>query len=352
MKKMKVNQFLPNLDRGDAISNYAIEVKNLLANAGYDSQIYVNSCSEKMKNSCKHYSEYVGGAQNVAIFHFSIGSMLDDFIFDLKEKLIIVYHNTTPSKYFHGVNEKLVRLLENADGTLLKLKKRTSLAIGVSEFNSEHLKKLGFKNVATIPLIIDLESLKQEIDKNLYEKYRDKCVNILFVGRLAPNKKQEDLIKSFYIYNKHINPRSRLFIVGNYLDTEKYFRELLKITKSLDLNNNVFFTGFVPLKELATYYRLSDVFLSMSEHEGFMVPLLECMKLRVPILAFNSSAIPYTMGDTGIIFNKKNYGAVAELIDYAVRNKNEIVEKQNERLKFFDAEKIKKDFLSQIEKLK
>lgn len=347
---MQINQFLPNFDYGDAISNHAIEIKKTLASAGYDSKIYVNHCSEQMKKGCRHFSEYKENKGNIAIFHFSIKSILDDFVFDLKEKLVIIYHNTTPAEYFYNVNDEMARLLENTDEILLKLKKRTSLAIGVSEFNSEHLKKMGFKNVATIPLIINLEKYQGAINNSLYDKYKDGFTNILFVGRLTPNKKHEDLLKTFYIYNKYINQRSRLFIVGSFKGSQIYCQELIRIQKELNLNN-VFITGLVPFEELATYYKLADVFLSMSEHEGFLAPLPECMKMEVPILAFNSSAVPHTLEGAGIVFNKKNYGAVAELIDFAVKNKKTIIEEQNKRLTSFDQEKIKKDFLNELKQL-
>src|SRR5690606_3919553 len=142
---------------------------------------------------------------------------------------------------------------------------------------------------------------------------KDGYTNLLFVGRIAPNKKQDDIIKIFYYYKKFINPESRLILVGSYIGMERYYSELIKLVNDLDLQD-VFFTGHIPFESILAYYQISHLFLCMSEHEGFCVPIVEAMLFDLPIIAYRSSAVPATLGNAGFVVSEKNYKAIAELI--------------------------------------
>lgn len=114
------------------------------------------------------------------------------------------------------------------------------------------------------------------------EHYKDDgYTNFIFVGRVAPNKKQEDVIRAFYCYKKYCNPKSRLFIVGSYNGMERYYHRLRRYVGALELDN-VVFTGHIPFAQILAYYHLADLFLCMSDHEGFCVPLVEAMYFNLP----------------------------------------------------------------------
>jgi glycosyltransferase involved in cell wall biosynthesis len=74
------------------------------------------------------------------------------------------------------------------------------------------------------------------------------------------------------------------------------------------------FTGQVPDAELAAYYRAASVYISMSEHEGFCVPLIEAMATDVPVLAYSCTAIPETLDGAGVQFAPKHFELAAELL--------------------------------------
>lgn len=216
------------------------------------------------------------------------------------------------------------------------------MALGDSEYNRKELEELGFKKTGVLPVIMDFEKYGQKPDKKIFKKYKDNNINFLFVGRLSPNKKQEDVIKTFYYYNKYINSCSRLFLVGSYTGTEKYYAQLQYLVQQLDIKD-VHIMGQVKFTELLAYYKLADVFVSMSEHEGFCVPLLECMYFGIPIIAYRSTAIPYTLGGTGIQVNEKRFFEVAEMVNVLLENKelkNRIIERQRIRLTEFDRSKV------------
>ena len=200
---------------------------------------------------------------------------------------------------------------------------------------------------------MDFERYKQEPDSKIMKKFDDDYANFLFVGRLSPNKKQEDIIKTFYYYHKYINSNSRLFLIGSQAGAEKYHAQLQNLVTQLNLDN-IHIMGRVDFKELLAYYKLADVFISMSEHEGFCVPLLESMYFGIPIIAFDSTAIPYTLKGCGVLFKEKQYEEVAELMNFLMDNRDlnhRIVEKQRKRLKEFDKSGLVELLKGYIEKV-
>ena len=212
-----------------------------------------------------------------------------------------------------------------------------------SKYNAEELMELGYKKIEVLPILISFDDYEKEPKKEIIEKYKDGKKNILFVGRVAPNKMHEDIIKSFYYYKKYINRNSRLILAGNSKGFEKYFELLKKLVDRLELTEDVIFTGHTKFNEILAYYRIADLFLCMSEHEGFCVPLVESMYFKVPILAYNSSAIKGTLNNSGVIVNKKDYFLISELMNLIIENEDinkQIIEKQNQRLKDFETEKI------------
>ncbi|MCK4250664.1 glycosyltransferase family 4 protein [candidate division WOR-3 bacterium] len=343
---MKIHQILPTISPGDAIGNDVIEIRNILRKWGYKSDIYAQNIHPEMSKIAKKYIAYkkVSSKDNILIFHFSIGSEVSDFVKTLPDKKIMIYHNITPHKYFIGINDYLAILLKNGRNELKSFAGITDLALGDSEYNRLELEELGFGNTDVLPILVDFEKYDNPNYK-LLERYEDDCVNILFVGQISPHKRQGDIIKAYYYY-KHINPRSRLFLVGNYERSERYYEQLQELTRRLKLKD-VYITGMVGFKDMVAYYKLADIFLSMSEHEGFCVPLLESMFFDIPVIAYNSTAIPYTLGDSGILIKEKNYEEIAEMINLLVEDTElriRIIKKQNERLKEFDKEKVKNKF--------
>lgn len=339
---VQVHQILHTLSYGDAVSNEVIEIRRALRKMGYHSEIFAINSHPKVSKFCKHIKEYKKSVNNVVLYHLSIASLeVTEFVRLLPDTKILIYHNITPHNYFRNVNDELYYLCKKGREELKTLNETVKLALGDSEYNRNELTNNGFKNTDILPILIDYSIYKSSSNLEIMKKYEDDFINLLFVGRVAPNKKQEDLIKTFYYY-KRINPKSRLFIVGSYEGMEKYFMQLKDIVERLSLAD-VIFTGQTSLNEIITYYKLADVFICMSEHEGFCVPLLESMCFNVPIIAYNSTAIPYTLSNCGILVNEKRYDEIAEMIDLLVNDdklRTNVVNGQVQRLKDFEMSKI------------
>lgn len=225
------------------------------------------------------------------------------------------------------------------------------MSLTMSEYSKGELENFGFKNINVLPVFIDFDKYGRHINENLLiKKMVTSGKNLIFVGRTVPNKKQEDIIKTFYFYKK-INPFSKLFLIGETKSCPRYVAFLKDLITKLKLPD-VHITGDVSFDELIGFYRSSDIFICMSEHEGFCVPLLEAMYFKLPVIAYNSTAIPYTLGDAGVLINEKNYSGIAELIDtILIDNKlhSQIITKQNERWQEFTIEKTSSKLKKYIE---
>ena len=212
-----------------------------------------------------------------------------------------------------------------------------------SEFNKQNLRELGYKvPIDVLPIIIPFDDYKKEPNQDIMEKYKDGKHNIIFTGRIAPNKYHQDIITAFACYKKYYDSEARLFLVGSYKETDTYYRKLKKYVELLAVEDIVF-TGHIKFEEILAYYRVADVFVCMSEHEGFCVPLVEAMFFGIPIIAYNCTAVPITLGDGGILIDKKNPIETAALINRLISDnvlRDRIRENQKKQLEDFQYEKI------------
>ena len=352
---MRIDQLTPAINMtGDSISNYVFGIRDLLIELGYKSNIYIENKDFSFSGFVKDYRKCKVKKEDIVILHATIGSNLTNFFRNLKCKKMIIYHGHTPAKFFNGVNNKIFKLLESYDDDLRSLIGTTDYVLCDSEFNKQDLEKIGFRDIKVNPIFINFNRFK-EINQAIADKFNDDYINISCIGRIIPNKKIQDTIKIFYYYKNFINSKSRLFIVGSISnDAEKYYKSLVEYISKLKLRD-VYFTNKVSDKDLASYYKSSDIFLCMSEHEGLGLPLIEAMYFDIPIIAFNSTAVPYTLDNAGILVDKKDFKKIAELINTILINedlKYKIIEGQKERLKYFDNEKLKKQCLQHIMNVK
>lgn len=343
---MEANQWLPGFASGDAISNDALVLQDVIKSRGCKSEIFCPNrhVSPKVRSLCKDWEIYpdYSSKENIVIYHFSIGSPLSERFKTIPDKKVLIYHNITPDKYFNSINAEKALVLYQGRKELQTLKDVPQLALADSEYNRKELEEWGYKNTAVLYPFLDYSGLKTNPCKKILNQYRDRWVNILFVGRITPNKKIEDVIKIFYYYKNSVNPKSRLFIVGSFVGMEKYCSYLRALVLELNLSN-VIFTGHVTTKELVAYYNLSNLFLCMSEHEGFCIPLVESMYFNVPIIAFNAAAVPYTLGGSGILVSEKDFPKIAELINMVLDKddlRRSIIKNQEKRLGEFSRDKI------------
>lgn len=335
-----VHQLTVNFGSGDAIGNHIRALRGLLRGWGHASDVYAQHVHEALAGDARFYLRYRDASSRdaVLLFHFSIGSEVTSFFAGLPDRKVVVYHNITPAEYFVGVNARVADRCRRGRWELERLAAVTDLGLGVSEYNRRELETAGFRRTGVLPILVDWTQYAAAPVPALEAAY-GRGRNLLFVGRIAPNKRIEDLVKTYYFYRR-LDPESRLLIVGTAVDMEGYLAGCQKLAAELGLLDSVVFAGAVSQAELCTYYRLASVYLSLSEHEGFCVPLLEAMHFGVPVVAYAAAGVPGTLGGAGLLVEEKDFPTIAELAHRAATDpglRAAVAAGQRERLGTFDA---------------
>jgi glycosyltransferase involved in cell wall biosynthesis len=316
-----VHQVLAALSYGDAIGNEALAIQRHLRSAGFESDIFAERVHPRMASLARPLFEYreVSGRDTICVFHFSIGSAAGRLAYHVPDRLVCIYHNITPAHFFLGFHPHLAGLCHHGRRELEAFADRTELALGDSEFNRRELEAAGYRQTAVLPIVLDLDAYRRAPSPVVKRLYDDGRTNLLFVGRVIPNKKIDDLVRVFAVYQRYVDPRSRLLVVGDYRGHERYYDRLQAMVRALDLDE-VVFPGQVDEDDLMAYYSVADLFLCLSEHEGFCVPLVEAMSFGLPVLAYDAGAVSETLRGGGVLLREKRPEIVAELAHLVSRD--------------------------------
>ncbi|MGQ9618811.1 MAG: glycosyltransferase family 4 protein [Candidatus Aminicenantia bacterium] len=353
---MKVHQLLTSLTYGDAISDEAIMIKRILEEQGIESHIFSHFYHPRTLKYLSRKEEFFNlvEPEDVIIFHFSISSPISKLYRKTKARKMIIYHNITPFQYFIEFQKDLAKFTYFGRAELKDFIDITDLALGDSEFNRKELEESGYRKTGVLPIIRNFDAFENAKRTAIDQIFSDGKTNILFVGRIIPNKCVHDLIKSFRFYKREFNPSSRLLIVGEYAGFERYYYSLLDFVRALKLED-VYFTGHVTFEELVSFYRVSDLFVILSEHEGFCVPIIESFYMGIPVVAYSSTAVPETMNGAGVLIERKDPEYVAKIIDKIVREssfRKEVIEKQKGAFEKYKVQNLKGLLLKYIEEVK
>ncbi|HEX8423244.1 MAG TPA: glycosyltransferase, partial [Pyrinomonadaceae bacterium] len=315
-----VHQLLPDIVYGDAISNQAINIRDYLRSRGYASEIFVGRRDERMAGEAHLFAPALVESGDALIYHHSIGSKLTAFAVAHAGAKCLVYHNITPAEYYAPYRPGFAWMLETGRAHLPRLAPHFDCSVGDSSFNAAELAACGFESPGVLPIICDPAKWKLRADTGVLERLQDGRVNLLFVGRIAPNKKQDELVRAFALY-READAHSRLVIAGEGRASDPFYARLLEDISARGLGAHVVVTGQITDAELLAYYRTAHLYWSLSEHEGFGVPLVEAMWFDVPVLAYRSAAVPETLGEAGLTFDgKDDLRAAARLAKLVTRD--------------------------------
>ena len=311
-----VDQVLATLGYGDAIGNEALGIQRALVTAGYDSRIYVQTADPRVEDLTEDYRDLIDDSHpnRILIHHFSLGSRASRVAFALPDRMMLVYHNITPPQYFRDVNVTLMQQCFDGRRELQAWARRCDLAVGDSAFNQAELDALGFPRTGVLPVVPDFSHLDVPPDQALAGQFDDDAMNILFVGRLIPNKKIEDLVRTLAVYRRRYDPRARLLVVGSHAGFDDYHASIATLVRDLRISG-VHLLDHVTNEELTALYDVADLFLSASEHEGFCVPLVEAFWKRIPVVAYAAAAVPATMDGGGVLYDRKDPRHIASIIN-------------------------------------
>ena len=313
----RVHQFHPVLAPGDAISDHVFALRDRIRGWGHEALAYAIEAKPGVEREVVSYRRLFRDVrpEDTLILHYSMGSEVFDQLVKLSCRRVLVYHNVTPPEFFTGINAHAAAGARLGRRRLADLAPRIDLAIGVSDYNTRELVAAGFAPAATVPILIDWSRFAVPPDQTVLNAWSgpdSAGTKLLFVGRIAPNKRQDELIRMLAYYRTCIDPAAQLLLVGAFRDQPQYSQRLHALVRALGLEAGVTFTGPVSLAELVAYYRCASVFVSLSEHEGFGLPLLEAMQHRLPVVALDRAAVGETVAGAGVLLREKDLAAAAE----------------------------------------
>ncbi len=313
---MIVHQWMPAAHRGDAVGDNARVLRDLFRAWGHTSEIFALSIDADLEGEVRPWHDPAARRGDVTLLHFAVPSPLSRAFGTLPGARVLHYHNVTPAHFFAPYDPGICRLASLGRQELAALADRTDLALGVSEYNREELVALGFPRTGVLPIVVDTDRLRSAPGVPALETWlQDGLANILFVGRIAPNKRIEDHIRLAEHYKRYVDVSYRFIFVGNDRAVPRYSATIQALIAEYEMLPDRFcFTGPVPDRELAAYYRNAHAYVSLSEHEGFCVPLVEAMAMDVPVLAYRAAAVPETLGGAGVSFAPKDLEQAAELL--------------------------------------
>lgn len=310
MTPRRFSQVLVSASPGDAVTNEALALRPALRLLG-ESDIFARYYDPSLAADVLPLDEYgrrapsgaPGAADDVLVVHGSIGEpAVADFLAGRPERLVLRYHNISPSAPFRTYDPVFAALLDEGRREVAALRPRVALALADSGFNAADLEAMGYAGVRVSPLVVDPADLcKLDSHRPTAEHLRTRVEGpvLLYVGQLLPHKRPDLLVQAFHVLATYVDPEAHLILVGparlpGYRDAVQHLVHELSLP-------NAWVAGPVSPEALAAFYRRADAFVTASEHEGFCVPLLEAMAFDLPVGARAAGAIPETAGDAALV---------------------------------------------------
>jgi glycosyltransferase involved in cell wall biosynthesis len=353
---VRIDQWVPALHRGDAIGDSARLMRDAFRRWGHQADVYALELDHDLQGDGRPWSEWrAGGPADVVILHYALPSPLTASLRQHRGRRVLLHHNITPPEFFLGYDPEMVRICAIGREEWKQLRGEVDLALADSEYNRRELEEAGFARTGVLPIFLDFARYREPPARALEAMLGDGRTNLLFVGRVTPNKRQEDLVRLAAYWKRFVSPDVRLVLVGKLPRRRPYLDALQALVQEEGFTPwEVVLTGHVSHAELLACYRTASLFVSMSEHEGFGVPLVEAMLMRVPILAYAATAVSFTLGDAGVQFPAKDYPEMAEVghrvaTDAALREA--VLAGQDERLHAFAPDSVESRLRAHLQSL-
>ena len=311
-----VHQVIAGAAPRDAITNHVLTAREVIRSMGFRSEIFCEPphIAYELRNDVRPSTQWRVATQpaDLAILHYSIDSPAFTDISEQARRCAIHYHNVTPPDLLWRDAPALARQCQQGRLRLGDLAGAVSHAAADSHFNAEELPPLGYPAADVIgvfrqPLPLHAKSVHKRRQANA------PCIRMLFVGRGAPNKCQHDAILALAALTQ-AGEDAELRLVGNWGGNRGYLDRCLRLAQRTGVSDRVHLIGSIPDVALAREFEDADVFVCLSEHEGYCVPLIEAMEAGLPIVGYAAGAVPETMGSAGLLIEEKSPGLVAEAV--------------------------------------
>jgi glycosyltransferase involved in cell wall biosynthesis len=313
---MRIHQLLSGAGPHDAITSEAVSFRARFRQWGWDGKDYAVHVAPGLNGHIRMLKRFKPKPDDVLLLHHSAGAPRLRELLALPNRKLLLYHNVTPAPWFweHAPNVAVQCAVGREQ--LSALVRSVDLAAADSAFNAAELEALGATRTAVIPLLVDYTRLGAPRPEAGGDPGPPAPPTILFVGRLSPHKHQDEVIRAFALYRRHRAPDARLMLVGDPISSR--YLELLRGLAHTLAPGAVSIESGLSNAELGERYRAAHVFLCLSAHEGFCIPVLEAFSQGVPVIARPAGAIPETTGDAAILVDDPDPAVVAELLHLAV----------------------------------
>src|SRR5881628_2302541 len=338
------HQFNPVIAYGDAVGNDCLELQRIFWSAGVRSDLFAAEAKPEMRALTRSWDDLnlIQRRDGLLLVHHSIGTDTVPKVLASPARKAIVYHNITPGHYFAGLNDYLKTFAELGREQLKELAKAAEFGIADSEYNRKELEAAGLANTAVVPALVDWEDFDRPPDPEVARELADERTAILTVGQILPHKAVTDVVAAFARYRES-DRTAHLYLVGPTAMSAGYLDRVRGDIRRLGLEDAITLTGSVTIEQLVAYYRGATAFLTLSDHEGFCVPLLEAMRSDLPIVAHAAGAIPDTLGDAGMLLKDKSPEAAAAALERVVGDRElrkGLVAKGRARLAEFTPDRV------------
>ena len=347
MRLRAAHQLAPTVAYGDAVGNDCFELQRLYWSRAVRSDLFAAEAKPEVRQFVQPWRDLERLPTDGTSLQVHI-SMGNDSLWDvakLPHRTTVIYHNITPASYFEGLNEHARRYSEIGREQLAQFAMVAELGIADSHYNRKELVRLGFAKTAVVPIMVDWSAFDIEPDPEVLRVLSDERTDILAVGQVLPQKAVHKVVAAFARYREG-DPTARLWLVGSHAMSEAYLATVRAAIREHGLDDAVTLTGAVPMAALVAYYRGATAFVTLSEHEGFCVPLLEAMRSGLPIVASDAGAIPDTLGDAGILLSDTAPDAVASALERTVRDaalRKDLIARGRRQLAAFSPEAVADD---------
>ncbi len=301
-----IHQFHPGTAHGDAITQQMLQLQVHLSQTGVPSQIFAVHVEPGLEDRIKPIHGYKGSDENLLLVHHSLGSHHLDEVMQLPDQIAAVFHNLTPERYFS--DESFRRLVRLGHEQLAQLARRACVGVADSNYNRREMLAVGFRRVEVLPVRVDYSQFSR-----VSADPAPRSSDWLYVGRIVGNKCQHELVQAFALYARTFDHEARLVLIGDTL-VRDYVARVENEAVRLGVADRVVMLGKVSDTLLGSAFAGAGVFVSMSEHEGFGVPILEAMAAGLPVIAYGAAAVPEVMGGAGILLRDKDPEIVAATV--------------------------------------
>ena len=339
MRRPDVHQFLPNLGFRDAVGNHTLASRRALAEAGIRGEIWAEDIHGEHRAEARRLFDYprqrkARKGTNLILYQASTGSSgMAGFLAERPERRLIYYHNITPARFYEPYEAHAAVILERGRLELSQLCAGLTHGMANSEYSARELREMGVANVDVIPPYAPLLEAEPDQSHSDWLRSTKNGIDLLFVGRVSPNKGHLHLLRAFAALRANASEQPRLFVVGAW-GPPAYMSAINGLRQKLGVDGMVF-CGSITDERVAAHYREADIFLCLSEHEGFCVPVIEAMRAGTVVVAYEGGAVAETLGGSGVLLHSLDPLLVAEVVDRVAGDEDlrkQIVDRQRERV--------------------